>query len=106
MVAVHIMVKGQEAVILISYVDDGTIIVQSKTIELNLAKLKSAYSSVHQLTRAVDLGYAPSSQGPPLSFPNVSGDTWVFSLTTDSHLESMWQCTPGKRLLLHLPWHP
>jgi len=76
---------------LISYVDDGTIIVQSKTWEENLVKLKSAYATVFQLTAAlglvlehekseafhfsrkhedlnplVDLGYAPYTGNTPL----------------------------------------
>jgi len=76
---------------LISYVDDGTIIVQSKTWEENLVKLKSAYTTVFQLTAAlglvlehekseafhfsrkhedlnppVDLGYAPHTGNTPL----------------------------------------
>jgi len=79
---------------LISYVDDGTIIVQSKMWEENLKKLKSSYAVVFQLTSAlglilehdksevfhfsrkygdddppVDLGYAPHTGSTPLK-PN------------------------------------
>ena len=77
--------------VLISYVDDGTIIVQSKTWEDNLAKLKTAYKVVFELTQAmglvlehnksegfhfsrkhgdenldIDLGYAPYTGDTPL----------------------------------------
>ena len=76
---------------LISYVNDGMIIVMSKSIEINLVKLQAAYSTVYQLTRAmglvlehdksevfhfsrnsvdafvpVDLGYAPYTGDTPL----------------------------------------
>ena len=76
---------------LISYVDDGMIIIQSKTWEENLKKLKSSYAVVFQLTSAlglvlehdksevfhfsrkhgdsnppVDLGYAPYTGSTPL----------------------------------------
>jgi len=79
---------------LISYVDDGTIIVQSKTWEENLKKLKNSYAVVFQLTSTlglilehdkseafhfsrkhsdddplVDLGYAPHTGSTPLK-PN------------------------------------
>ena len=40
---------------LMSYVDDGTIIVQSPTVEGNLTKLKRAYKSVFELTTALGL---------------------------------------------------
>ena len=39
---------------LTSYVDDGMIIVMSKSIEINLVKLQAAYSTVYQLTCAMD----------------------------------------------------
>ena len=80
---------------LMSYVDDGTIIVQSKTWDANLTKLRSAYSVVFELTQAlglvlehdksevfhfsrksgdanplVDLGYAPFTGDTPLR-PNT-----------------------------------
>jgi hypothetical protein len=76
---------------LISFVDDGTIIVQSKTWDENLLKLKKAYNVVFELTNAlglvlehdkseafhfsrkhgdlnppVDLGYAPYTGKTPL----------------------------------------
>jgi len=41
--------------IFISYVDDGTIIVQSKTWKENLKKLKSSYAVVFQLMSALGL---------------------------------------------------
>ena len=78
-----------------SYVDDGTIIVQSKTWDANLTKLRSAYSVVFELTQSlglvlehdksevfhfsrkngdanppVDLGYAPFTGDSPLR-PNT-----------------------------------
>jgi hypothetical protein len=41
--------------VLISYVDDGTIIVQSDTWDKNLVKLKSAYKIVFELTQSMGL---------------------------------------------------
>jgi hypothetical protein len=41
--------------VLISYVDDGTIIVQSDMWDKNLAKLKSAYKIVFELTQSMGL---------------------------------------------------
>jgi hypothetical protein len=78
-------------VVLISYVDDGTIIVQSDMWDKNLVKLKSAYKIVFELTQSmglvlehsklegfhfsqkhsdsnpnIDLGYAPYTGATPL----------------------------------------
>jgi hypothetical protein len=41
--------------VLISYVDDGTIIVQSDTWDKNLVKLKSAYKIVFEWTQSMGL---------------------------------------------------
>jgi hypothetical protein len=41
--------------VLISYVDDGTIIVQSEMWDKNLVKLKSAYKIVFELTQSMGL---------------------------------------------------
>jgi hypothetical protein len=78
--------------LLISFVDDGTIMAQSPTLEANLPKLVRAYAVVHELTEAmglilkhtkpegfhfsqkhgdvnpdIDLGYAPYTGATPLS---------------------------------------
>jgi hypothetical protein len=85
--------------VLISYVDDGTIIVQSDTWDKNLVKLKSAYKIVFELTQSmglvlehnksegfhfsrkhgdsnpdIDLGYAPYTGATPLH----PGTTWRY----------------------------
>jgi hypothetical protein len=85
--------------LLISFVDDGTIMAQSPTLEANLPKLVRAYSVVHELTEAmglilehtksegfhfsrkhgdvnpdIDLGYAPYTGATPL-WP---GTTWRY----------------------------
>jgi hypothetical protein len=85
--------------VLISYVDDGTIIVQSDTWDKNLAKLKSAYKIVFELTQSmgmvlehskskgfhfswkhsdsnpdIDLGCAPYTRATPLH----PGTTWQY----------------------------
>jgi hypothetical protein len=77
--------------VLISYVDNGTIIVQSDTWDKNLVKLKLAYKIVFELTQSmglalkhsklkgfhfsqkhgdsnpdIDLGYAPYTRTTPL----------------------------------------
>jgi hypothetical protein len=41
--------------VLISYVNDGTIIVQSDTCDKNLVKLKLAYKIVFELTQSMGL---------------------------------------------------
>jgi hypothetical protein len=86
-------------VVLISYVDDGTIIVQSDTWGKNLVKLKSAYKIVFELTQSmglvlkhsksegfhfswkhsdsnpdINLGYAPYTGATPLH----PGTTWQY----------------------------
>jgi hypothetical protein len=85
-------------VVLISYVDDGTIIVQSDMWDKNLIKLKSAYKIVFELTQSmglvlehnklegchfqkhgdsnpdIDLGYAPYTGATPLH----PGTTWWY----------------------------
>jgi hypothetical protein len=86
-------------VVLISYVDNGTIIVQSDTWDKNLVKLKSAYKIVFELTQSmglvlehnksegfhfsqkhgdsnpdIDLGYAPYTRTTPLH----PGTTWRY----------------------------
>jgi hypothetical protein len=85
--------------VLISYVDDGTIIVQSDTWDKNLVKLKSAYKIVFELTQSmglvlehnksegfhfsrkhsdsnpdIDLGYASYTGATPLH----PGTTWQY----------------------------
>jgi hypothetical protein len=85
--------------VLISYVNDGTIIVQPDTWDKNLVKLKSAYKIVCELTQSmglvlehnksegfhfsrkhgdrnpgVDLGYAPYTRTTPLH----PGTTWRY----------------------------
>jgi hypothetical protein len=85
--------------VLISYVDDGTIIVQSDTWDKNLIKLKSAYKIVFELTHSmglvlehnklegfhfsrkhgdsnpdIDLGYVPYTRATPLH----PGTTWRY----------------------------
>jgi hypothetical protein len=85
--------------VLISYVDDGTIIVQSDTWGKNLVKLKSAYKIMFELTQSmglvlehnksegfhfsqkhsdsnpdIDLGYAPYTGATPLH----PGTTWWY----------------------------
>jgi hypothetical protein len=85
--------------VLISYVNDGTVIVQSDTWDKNLVKLKSAYKIVFELTQSVglvlehnklegfhfswkhgdsnpdiDLGYAPYTRATPLH----PGTTWWY----------------------------
>jgi hypothetical protein len=82
--------------VLISYVDDGTIIVQSDTWDKNLVKLKSAYKIVFELTQSmglvlehnksegfhfsrkhgdsnpdINLGYAPYTGATPLLYFTV-----------------------------------
>jgi hypothetical protein len=84
---------------LISYVDDGIIIVQSDTWDKNIVKLKSAYKIVFDLTQSmglvlehsgsegfhfswkhsdsnpdIDLGYAPYTGATPLH----PGTTWRY----------------------------
>jgi hypothetical protein len=86
-------------VVLISYVDDSTIIVQSDTWDKNLVKLKSAYKIIFELTQSmglvlkhsklegshfswkcgdsnpdIDLGYAPYTRATPLH----PGTTWQY----------------------------
>jgi hypothetical protein len=85
--------------LLISFVDDGTIMAQSPTLEANLPKLVRAYSVVHELTEAmglilehtksegfhfsrkhgdvnpdIDLGYTPYTGATPLR----PGTTWRY----------------------------
>jgi hypothetical protein len=85
--------------VLISYVDNGTIIVQSDMWDKNLVKLKSAYKIVFELTQSmglvlehnksegfhfsqkhgdsnpdIDLGYAPYTGATPLH----PGTTWRY----------------------------
>jgi hypothetical protein len=85
--------------VLISYVDDSTIIVQSDTWDKNLVKLKSACKIVFKLTQSmglvlecnklegfhfsqkhndsnpdIDLGYAPYTGATPLH----PGTTWQY----------------------------
>jgi hypothetical protein len=85
--------------VLISYVDDGTIIVQSDTWGKNLVKFKSAYKIVFELAQSmglvlehnksegfhfspkhgdsnpdIDLGYAPYTGATPLH----PGTTWRY----------------------------
>jgi hypothetical protein len=86
-------------VVLISYVNNGTIIVQSDMWDKNLVKLKSAYKTVFELTQSmglvlehnksegfhfsqkhgdsnpdIDLGYAPYTGATPLH----PGTTWRY----------------------------
>jgi hypothetical protein len=86
-------------VVLISYVNDSTIIVQSDTWDKNLVKLKSAYKIVFELTQSmglvlehsksegfhfsrkhgdsnpdIDLGYAPYTSATPIH----PGTTWRY----------------------------
>jgi hypothetical protein len=85
--------------LLISFVDDGTIMAQSPTLEANLPKLVQAYAVVHELTEAmglilehtkskgfhfsrkhgdvnpdIDLGYTPYTGATPLR----PGTTWRY----------------------------
>jgi hypothetical protein len=85
--------------VLISYVDDSTIILQSDTWDKNLVKLKSAYKIVFELTQSmglvlehnksegfhfsqkhgdsnpdIDLGYAPYTGATPIH----PGTTWRY----------------------------
>jgi hypothetical protein len=85
--------------VLISYIDNGTIIVQSDTWGKNFVKLKSAYKIVFELTQSmglvlehnksegfhfsqkhgdsnpdIDLGYAPYTRATPLH----PGTTWQY----------------------------
>jgi hypothetical protein len=94
--------------VLISYLDDGTIIVQSDTWDKNLVKLKLAYKIVFELTQSmglvlehsksegfhfsqkhsdsnpdIDLGYAPYTGATPLHPGRAS------SLIVLSHSRSM-----------------
>jgi hypothetical protein len=102
--------------VLISYVDDSTIIVQADTWDKNLVKLKLAYKMVFELTQSmglvlehsksegfhfsqkhsdsnpdIDLGYA--HRGYPPSPQAPLGSTWVSSLTVLSHSGSMSSVT-------------
>jgi hypothetical protein len=85
--------------VLISYIDNGTIIVQSDMWDKNLVKLKSAYKIIFELTQSmglvlkhnklegfqiswkyndsnpdIDLGYAPYTGATPLH----PGTTWQY----------------------------
>jgi hypothetical protein len=83
--------------VLISYVDNGTIIVQSGMWDKNLVMLKSAYKIVFKLTQSmeynrsegfhfswkhgdsnpdIDLGYAPYTRATPP--PPHLGTTWWY----------------------------
>ena len=59
---------------LMSYVDDGTIIVQSKTWDANLAKLRSAYGVMFELTQALGL-VLEHSKSEVFHFSRKNGDT-------------------------------
>jgi hypothetical protein len=110
--------------VLISYVDDGTIIVQSDMWGKNLVKVKSAYKIVFELTQSmglvlehnksegfhfsqkhsdsnpdIDLGYAPTLGIPPFTQAPL-GDTWVSSLIMLSHSGSMSNVTQTRPSLL------
>ena len=56
------------------YVDDGTIIVQSKTWSTNLTKLWSAYSVVFELTQSLKL-VLEHDKSEVFHFSRKSGDT-------------------------------
>jgi hypothetical protein len=99
-------------VVLISYVDDGTIIVQSDMWDKNLVKLKSAYKIVFELTQSmglvlehnksegfhfsqkhgdsnpdIDLGYAPYTEATPLH----PGTTWRYLGFFFDHALTFWE---------------
>ena len=59
---------------LMSYVDDGTIIVQSKTWDANLTKLRSTYGIVFELTQALGL-VLEHDKLEVFHFSRKSGDT-------------------------------
>ncbi len=100
---------------LLSYVDDGTIITQSRHLGVNMTVLKSAYGVIFDLftqgrprsrtirrqsffifSRArnktlpsVDLGYAPFTGTTPTDGPSSIGVTWASTLTDSSSSMSM-----------------
>jgi 2',3'-cyclic-nucleotide 2'-phosphodiesterase (5'-nucleotidase family) len=103
--------------VLISYVDNGTIIVQSDMWGKNLVKLKSAYKIVFELNESmglvlehsklegfhfsqkhrdsnpdIDLGDAPYTRATPFHLA-PHGNTWVYSLIMLSHSRSMSSVT-------------
>ena len=85
---------------LMSYVDDGTIIIQSPLVEGNLTKLKRAYKSVFELTSAMGLklkhnkleAFHFSRSGGPnppvdLGYAPFTGDTLLVSKKYWRYLE-------------------
>jgi hypothetical protein len=110
--------------VLISYVDDGTIIVQSDMWGRNIVKLKSAYKIVFELTQSmglvlahnksegfhfsrkhgdsnpdINLGYAPYTRATPLH----PGTTWRYLCFFFDCALTFWEhvkCYMNKALLV------
>jgi hypothetical protein len=85
-------------VVLISYVDDGTIIVQSDTWDKNLVKLKSAYKIVFELTQSMGLVLKHSklegfhfSQKHSDSNPDINLGYAPYTRATPLHPDTTWQ---------------
>jgi hypothetical protein len=106
---------------LMSYVDDGTIVAQSRDVRDNLLLLKEAYGWMFRVFEslglilehnksevfhfscarsfvgpAIDLGYAPYT-APLLCIPSPSGGTWgSFSIASSSSRSMHGSTRPGR----------
>jgi hypothetical protein len=85
--------------VLISYVDNGTIIVQSDTWDKNLVKLKLAYKIVFELTQSMGLVLKHSksegfhfSQKHGDSNPDIDLGYAPYTGATPLHPGTTWQC--------------
>jgi hypothetical protein len=85
-------------VVLISYVDNGTIIVQSDTWDKNLVKLKSAYKIVFELTQSMGLVLEHNkSEGFHFSWkhsdsnPDIDPGYAPYTGTTPLHPGTTWR---------------